>query len=173
VVIVGHGPSVVGKRLGPWLDTQTVVRLKWALRPNVEDWGSRTDYVCGSNPSFWLQRERGQAPETAEFWWLGDAKKYPDKLRVGRRASQHWFENWQRYLGPESFRKPSTGLLAVFCAMEFLQPKEIGLLGFDMVLHPEEPTSKWFHPRGQYLYSHDARAEHRCLMDLGVKITEL
>ncbi len=173
IVIVGHGPSVVGKHLGPWLDTQTVVRLKWAERPNALDWGSRTDYVCGSNPSFWKQRHRGQAPETAEFWWLGDPTKYPQNLVCGRRASNDWFGYWDTYKTAKSYHKPSTGLLALFCAVEFLAPSEIGLLGFDMVLHPDVQTSKWHHTPGKYLYSHDAHAEHRAVMDLGVKITEL
>lgn len=61
----------------------------------------------------------------------------------------------------------------MFCAVEFLAPAEIGLLGFDRVLHPDVPTSKWFHEQGKYAYGHDAHAEHRCLMSLGVKITEI
>lgn len=139
----------------------------------MEDWGSRTDYVCGSNPSFWKQRDRGWAPDTAEFWWLGPLSKYPQNLVCGRRASEDWFGYWGSYRTEKSFPKPSTGLLAIFCAMEFLKPKNIGLLGFDMVLHPDAPTSKWFHERGKYLYSHDAHAEHRCLQDLDVTFTEL
>jgi hypothetical protein len=47
------------------------------------------------------------------------------------------------------------------------------LLGFDRVLRPEVPTSKWWHTPGKYLYGHDAGAEHRCLMSLGVNIVEV
>ncbi len=165
MVIVGHGPSVVGKRLGSWLDTQRVVRLKHAERPNAEDWGTRTDYVCASSPSFYTDK--------AEFWWLGPVKKYPLNLLRGRRASPDWLGYWDSFRGPKSYPKPSTGLLAVFCAIEFLQPKTIGLLGFDMVLHPDVPTSKWYHVQGKNLYSHDAHAERRCLDSLGVEIVEL
>jgi hypothetical protein len=173
LVIVGHGPSVFQRSLGPWLDTQTVVRLKWAEIPDPADWGSRTDYVCGSNPSFWTERERRKLPKLdAEFWWLGEPEKHKASP-IGRRGSNTWFDYWAKFRTPESYPKPSTGLRAIFCAVEFLNPPEIGLLGFDMILHPDKPTSKWFHEPGQYLYSHDARAEHRAVMELGVKITEV
>ena len=86
-------------------------------------------------------------------------------------ADPKWLD-YYRGFGP-SFPKPSTGLKAVFCAVEFLGPAEIGLLGFDRVLHPDVPTSKWWHAPGKYLYGHDAHAEHRALFALGVKITEL
>ena len=176
IVIVGHGPSIVGKRLGSWLDEQTVIRLKWAEIPTAEDWGSRTDYVCGSNPSFWLERGPRKLPKLdAEFWWLGEPGRYGSKDVVGRRASNKWFDYWSKYkVGGSRLVKPSTGLRAVFCAAEFLEPTEIGLIGFDNLLHPERPPStKWFHPPGKYSYAHEHKAEHRALMDLGITITEL
>lgn len=171
IVIVGHGPSVPNRGLGPWLDAQTVVRLKWAEIPNASDWGSRTDAVCGSSPTFWTEREkRGLPPLDAEFWWLSEK---PNASPVGRKASQDWFDYWARFKTPQSYPKPSTGLRAIFCAVEFWKPSEIGLLGFDMILHPDKPTSKWFQPPGLYLYSHDAHAEHAAVKALGVKITEV
>ena len=176
LVIVGHGPSVANRGLGSWLDEQTVVRLKWAERPNAMDWGSRTDYVCGSNPSFWMDK-RQQAPATAEYWWLGDLKKFPahwGPIPDMRRASSDWLDYWLRFRTTKS-HKPSTGLRAIFCAIEFLKPAEIGLIGFDMVLHPDVPTHKWWHTKDieRGSYAHDAQAEHRCVMSLDVKITEV
>lgn len=175
LVIVGHGPGVI-KGLGAWLDQQTVVRLKWAERPDAHNWGSRTDFVCGSNPSFWAQRR--EPLKGAEFWWLGEQSKYPkgwEETPGMRRASNDWFDYWAKFRRPDSDRNPkmSTGLRAIFCAVEFLQPAEIGLLGFDRVLHPEVPTSKWWHEPGKYQYAHDAYAEREAIMALGVKFTEV
>jgi hypothetical protein len=167
IVIVGHGPSVAGRKLGSWLDTQTVVRLKHAERPNAEDWGTRTDFVCASTPSFWTDKKKPGFPD-CEYWVLSEKNISRGPWRI---ADPRWIDYYQTF--NPSFPKPSTGLKAVFCAMEFENPPEIGLIGFDMVLHPEKPTSKWFHEQGKYLYSHDARAEHQCLKSLGVKITEL
>jgi hypothetical protein len=167
LVIVGHGPSVVGKALGSWLDGQTVVRLKHAERPNAVDWGTRTDYVCASSPSFWTDKRRPDFPD-AECWVLADKAVPKGTWRI---ADRKWLDHYRTF--NPSFPKPSTGLKAVFCAMEFLAPSEIGLLGFDRILRPDVPTSKWWHEPGKYLYGHDAHAEHRCLTTLGVQITEL
>jgi len=168
LVIVGHGPGVLNRALGPWLDGQTVVRLKAAERPTVIDWGTRTDFVCAGSSSWFTDRRRADFPDS-ECWVLSEK---PTPAGPWRVASQDWLTRWAGFRTEKS-RKPSTGLKAVFCALEFLKPAEIGLLGFDRVLHPEVPTSKWFEPLGKYSYAHDARAEHRCLMSLGVKITEV
>lgn len=172
LVIVGHGPSIVGRRLGSWLDNQQVVRLKWAETHGADDWGSRTDYVCGSTPNFWLDRKSKKLPPlNAEYWWLPEETQ-PDRPGM-RQGSHDWVEYWRKFRGERAFPKASTGLKAIFCAKEFLDPPEIGLIGFDMVLHPEHPTWKWFAPPGKYSYAHDADAERRCLFSLGVKIIDL
>jgi hypothetical protein len=171
LVIVGHGPGIL-KGLGSWLDTQTVVRLKWAERPDVENWGSRTDYVCGSTPDFWLGREQRKLPKLdAEYWWLSEPNRYGKGTVVGRRASSDWYDYWRPFQKVKN-PKPSTGLRAIFCAIEFLKPPEIGLLGFDRILHPEIPTAKWYQGPG-YQYAHDAAGELRCIQSLGVKIVEV
>ena len=167
LVIVGHGPSVIQRSLGSWLDSQTVVRLKHAERPGPE-WGTRTDYVCASSPSFWTDKRRPDFPASAECWVLAEK---PVPKGQWKEASKSWLAHFKSF--KPTFPKPSTGLKAVFCAIEFLAPQEIGLLGFDRVLHPEVATTKWWHEQGKYFYGHDAHAEHRCLMSLGVKITEL
>jgi hypothetical protein len=168
LVIVGHGPSIVGKRLGSWLDKQEVVRLKHAERPNALDWGTRTDFVCASSPSFWTDKRREDFPE-CEKWVLASKDVPKGDYRL---ASREWY-GYFRGFKPEGFPKPSTGLKAVFCAVEFLKPKEIGLIGFDRILRPDVATSKWFHEQGKYLYGHDAHAEHRCLFSLPVKVVDL
>ena len=174
LVIVGHGPSINRGR-GAWLDQQTVVRLKWAERPDAENWGTRTDFVCASHPDFKRKRANRNLPPlepTVQYWFLS-----PDRheIQPGDRAGgKHWFQYWDKYKVPGSkLAKPSSGLRAVFCAVEFLPPAEIGLVGFDRILHPEVKTTKWFHPVGKHNYAHEAEAEQRALFDLGVKITEI
>lgn len=177
LVVVGHGPSIVGRGLGPWLDTQTVVRLKWAEIPNVEDWGSRTDYVFAAHSNYFLDRDRLKKPKlNAEFWML--PQQADPELPGIRQGSRDWIEYFAKHreaspVQKRTWRKASTGLKAVFCAVEFLKPEEIGLIGFDMVLHPDSNTWKWFAPPGKYSYSHDAETERRALMALPVKIVEL
>ena len=176
IVIVGHGPSIVGKQLGPWLDEQTVIRLKAAEIPNVADWGTRTDYVCASNPGFISKRVvLGLPVLKCEHWFLSEHHTEAPKGVQARFARRDWFTYWQKYVTPGSkLKKPSTGLRAAFCAVEFLKPTELGLIGFDNILHPErKATTKWFHEPGKYSYAHEPQAEHRALMDLGVTITEL
>jgi hypothetical protein len=138
IVIVGHGPSVLSG-LGDLIDTHTVVRLKRGLLETYDrqHWGSRTDYLCARSPFF----DHRQFP-----FWLFD--------------SQKWIDYFARF----SSQKPTTGLCAVFCAIDRLAPDELGLIGFDRVLRPEEHT-------GRYL--HDAYAEQACLHSLGLTITDL
>jgi len=177
LVVVGHGPSIVGRGLGPWLDTQTVVRLKWAERPNAEDWGTRTDYVYASHSNFFFDRERLKKPKLNAEYWMLPQQFYPELPGI-RQGSRNWIDYFAKHreaspVQRKTWRKASCGLKAVFCAVEFLQPEEIGLIGFDMILHPEVPTFKWNTPPGKYSYAHDAETERRALMALPVKITEL
>lgn len=148
IVIVGHGPSVLSG-LGALIDTHPVVRLKRGLLDGYDrsHWGSRTDYLCARSPSF----DKGQHP-----FWLFD--------------SPEWCEYYARY----SDRKPSTGLCALFMAVEKLKPDCIGLIGFDRMLNPDDAKSrKWNEPKARSLWGHDQRAEHDCLHSLGVAIVDL
>jgi hypothetical protein len=145
LVIIGHGPSIVGKQLGSWLDTQTLVRLKGAQIPNSVDWGTRTDFVCGTSRVY----------ETAHFWLFDDKGK--------------WRDHYSTY----STFKPSTGLAAIFCAVD-RGYSEIGLAGFDNLLHPnEEGWTKWYMPRHKGRWGHDSAAEHRCAFELGITLKDV
>lgn len=165
LVIVGHGPSIVGKRLGSWLDNQVVVRLKNAPRPNAEDWGTRIDYRCAGADGW---------PEECPVWVI-----------PARRKVQHLFQShgtvsvsdgrWHGYF--EGFNpkyEPSTGLRAIFCALEFLAPKEIGLIGFDNILRPHvKGLTKWFHEPGKFNQVHDYDTEHKAAFGLHVELIDL
>jgi len=155
IVIVGHGPSILCG-LGPFIDKQTVVRLKDGLnlkpKPDYFHWGTRTDYLCAR--SLIYRDEKSSTP----FWHFNDPKK------------------WMDYYATFNPRhpKPSTGLSAVFMAIDRIKPEEIALIGFDRLLNLNDTTSrKWNDQKMESLYAHDQRAEHECLMSLPVKIRDL
>ena len=160
IVIVGHGPSIVGKGLGPWLDGQFVVRLKRAEKPSALDWGTRTDVICATSH---IYRQDGM------FWWAAKSQQRGDALcRV-------WDQyRWMSYFSRFSQRKgPSTGLRAIFCAVEFGHT-EIGLAGFDNLLYPAETGwAKWWQPRHKFNWDADSAAEHEAVKGLGVRIIDV
>jgi hypothetical protein len=163
IVIVGHGPSIVGKALGPWLDEQRVVRLKRAEKPNAADWGTRTDVICATSH---IYRQDG-----VPFWWFpkGEPPRGDDLCRVADIA------RWRAYFGRFSRLKgPSTGLSAIFCAVEFEGATEIGLAGFDNLLYPQETGyAKWWQPRYKYNWDADSEAEHKAACGLGVRLIDV
>ncbi len=47
IVVVGHGPSLVGKGLGPKIDSfDIVVRISGTDNQTPEDYGTRSDFTC-------------------------------------------------------------------------------------------------------------------------------
>jgi hypothetical protein len=154
LLIVGHGPSVLSG-LGDLIDQQTVVRLKDGLtsqqRKDAKNWGTRTDYLCARS----LVCDKGEFP----YWHFNDPL--------------HWISYYKSFR--PKHKKPSTGLCAVFCAMDKLQPKEIALIGFDRLLDPKDMKSRKATDDIKYMYSlygHDQRAEHEALMSLPVRIID-
>jgi len=67
---------------------------------------------------------------------------------------------WNSYYKQFSKRKPSSGLCAVFGAVERWEPKTIGLIGFDWILD------------GNPGWTHDASAEKQAILSL-VNIEDL
>jgi hypothetical protein len=149
LLIVGHGPSVLSG-LGAVIDTHTVVRLKDGLRvkpkPDPFHFGSRTDYLCARSKIC----DHGEFP----YWHFNDPEK------------------WVTYYRQYSRRKPSTGLCAVFCAIDNLNPPEIALIGFDRVLTDDMKCGKWYDERRYHLWGHDQKAERECLFSLRVPIID-
>jgi hypothetical protein len=154
LVIVGHGPSILSG-LGSVIDSHTVVRLKQGLtnqqRKDSKNWGTRTDYISARCPGF-------EQPGVG-YWHFNDPVK------------------WVTYYRQFTRRKPSTGLCAVFCAIDHLNPSDIAVIGFDRILRPhDECTGKWHEPRRFSKFgggAHDQQIEHECLHSLGVRIIDL
>lgn len=140
MLIVGHGPSVISG-LGAVIDSHTVVRLHRGLRDEQDrkHWGTRTDYLCARSPRY----DHGQFP-----FWLYDG-------------------TWDEYFAQFSKMKPTTGLCAVFTAIDRMHPEEISLLGLDRVMHPYVPDDAppWL--------CHDMFGEHECLKSLPVRFIDL
>lgn len=163
LVIVGHGPSVLDKPRGPLIDASEVVRLKDCLRPDPVFWGTRTDHQF-VNKRHW--RVSG-----APTWAFAIGDLLPD----ARNADQ---KRWMAYYA--TFRpkwwKPSSGLRAILCAVEFLDAKEIGLIGFDAFMDPSKPSHKFFGPVSRSPVvggkEHDYAAERRCAESL-TKLVQL
>lgn len=160
LVIVGHGPSLLRAKLGRWLDGQTVVRLKNAPMGDPEVWGTRTDYICSRKDHWILERRPGVV------YWMYQAG--PDKGQVKHCDIARWSEWYAGFSGA----KPSHGLCAVMCAVEFLEPAEIGVIGFDSIMHPEvKEQAKYNRPAG--IWVHDQQAEAKAIHSLGVRIVNL
>jgi len=162
LVIIGSGPSIVGKGLGPWINGNIVVRLKSGIIPNAKDWGCRTDIRCASSIS-----HKGTEP----FWILASHEcedhNSPNTFRAHRKKWMTYFEKFKpKY-------KMSTGLRAIFCAAEFGHT-EIGLAGFDNLLYPTvKGYCKWNEERHKYRWVHDVEAEHNAAFGLGLDIKDV
>ena len=159
LVIVGHGPSVQRAKLGDWIDQQTVVRLKNAPLPD-ESFGTRTDYIC-SRKDHWVASKRAGV----EYWMFQCGKDFP-----GVRFAD--FHEWTKWYRQFSAMKPSHGLCAAMCATEFLNPPEIGVIGFDSIMHPDQKEQAKY-DRGPGAWFHDQQAEAKAIRALGPRIINL
>lgn len=163
LVIVGHGPGVL-RASGEWIDQQQVVRLKSGPRP-LPCFGTRTDFLCATGLA-WRSRFEG----SPQFWLFDPARDYERVERLGKASADGVFfadtPRWMRYFEQFSEMKPSTGLCAVFCAVE-LGHTELVLVGFDSFRTDDKRTGKWFDPDPK-TWIHDQAAERRALEGLGI-----
>lgn len=163
LVIIGHGPSIVGKRLGAWIDQQTVIRLKGAPKPVPEDWGTRTDIISTTKTLYVTKRQEG-----VKYWMFGD------KVKGYISPDVAWWREWfNQFLTTPKRRKPSNGMCALMTAAELLRPAEVGLIGFDSILRPEVTrTGKW-NDDNPGKWGHDQLAEHNAMQKLGFKVIDI
>ena len=82
-------------------------------------------------------------------------------IGVSIADAERWYPYWESFVAKKK-RKPSTGLCAIFCAVEFFAPEEIGLIGFDYLL---AGMGAW--------KVHDMKAERECAESLGVELIDL
>lgn len=195
LVIVGHGPSVVSAKLGSWLDTQTVVRLKdcpyWKGKEQPEVWGTRIDFLCGTKLD-WRVRYYQKHGTKPDFWLFDKEKAWRFVGNHPRRPERHLMmdnfypngvfkadtDRWMKYffgfdpVKPKGNPKPSLGLCALFCAAE-LGYKSVGVIGFDSFFTDSPQTGKWNADQSKQNWVHDQRAEQAAMNGLGMEIVNL
>jgi len=161
VAIVGHGPSLLKRDVGPEIDAHDcVVRLKLSahLTQRPEIFGCRTDVVVCSAAI--VGRIQAEWPAVNRFWVFVDSRNF------GMGVEQHVSENlpngycsealckrWvEQYLSlreesPVDYRQAphtqcsddlghlhcSAGTFALIYALHVIQPEEVTLYGFDNV----------------------------------------
>lgn len=144
MIIVGHGPSLKGAKLGKKIDDQRVVRLKNCsdLLKEKEDYGSRTDVMCSSTEvvhhlpkikasEYWCYPKRGNYDERL-IQWL--ESKVSGRVVVALSECEPWNEVF-RGIGAKH-PNVSTGLAAIIIALELTRPKTLTIAGFDKLLDP-------------------------------------
>jgi hypothetical protein len=145
LVIVGHGPSLKGAKLGRKIDEQVVVRLKNCsdLLKDREDYGSRTDVMCSSTEvTHHLPKVQAK-----EYWCYPKKGFYDEKLiqKLDRQVTGKVIVPlrestvWNQVFRDMGGKHPcvSTGMAAIIFALELTKPKTLYLAGFDKVLNPK------------------------------------
>lgn len=176
-VIVGHGPSLKGARLGPSIDAcDKVVRLKncYMLLAEPHDYGTRTDAMCSSTEVLpYLEKVKAE-----EYW--GYPKKGDYNKACTNRLERHTGKKthvpielcnlWNCFFLELGGKHPnvSTGMAALIIAMDRWSPKNVYLAGFDKVLNPETEGYKCtvptvFNAGGTKDTGHDWTVEHKML----------
>src|SRR3990167_6238227 len=139
MLIVGHGPSLKGAKLGRKIDEQRVVRLKncSALLENREDYGTRTDVMCSSTEiapvmlkvkasEYWCYPKKGVYDEKALKKFKRQA---PGKVLVPLAITLVWNDVFRNMGGQHP--NVSTGMAAIIFALELEHRTMLTLAGFD------------------------------------------
>lgn len=180
VVIVGHGPSLVGAGLGKAIDAhEKVLRLKncSALLENKEDYGQRTDIMFSTTEvCYHLSKVKAE-----EYWcypkydtWNTDVVDNLRKQTNARiRVLSHQAFAWNKLFRDMGANHPnlSTGMAAAVCVLELLNPRVLTLAGFDVVFNPKLPYQSTvptpFNEGGTKTTGNDWKSEHKLLHFLG------
>jgi hypothetical protein len=133
IVIVGHGPSPVGKGWGAEIDRHIVVRAhNWEWQ-GAADYGSRCDY--GILPGPWFKKAVGEIVRPPSTGWLmyqskrGKPLKPPAEI-AGARVLTHSLTFLHDRLAPH---RPTRGLAGfVMAALQFSGiDRDFVLIGLD------------------------------------------
>lgn len=145
VIIVGHGPSLIGKGLGSVIDNyDLVVRLKGCVSVlGTPDYGSRCDVLCMSTEVLGLAKNT-----KPEVFWLYPKRGLFNKQDVGMFVAEvgkpvllplELCINWNEHFRNMGATHPnvSTGMAAILIAAEYMTPEQITLAGFDTLIDPK------------------------------------
>jgi hypothetical protein len=156
ICIVGHGPSVVGRKLGRIIDSHDyVVRMKnCAGTIGSEDYGERTDAICFSADVLGLTGRTN----ALTHWVYCKSGNYDRELlckvmeetgasmALPLKVTNYWNGKF-RDMGA-THPNMSTGLAAIVIAASYAQPEtldrlqQITLVGFDTLLDPTVPFTR-------------------------------
>lgn len=177
LVIVGHGPSLKGARLGGRIDScDFVVRLKNCsmLLAEKRDYGTKTDALCTSTETlmnmtkvkaveYWGYPKKGEFSEARR---RGAERKLGQKIRIALEACRLWNAAFLELGGKHP--NVSTGLGALITALELKKPEVVYLAGFDKVSNPEikgytSTVPTIWNAEGQKDTGHDWSTENKLL----------
>lgn len=177
-VIVGHGPSLKGERLGEKIDScDWVIRLKNCemLLAEPRHYGRKTDVMCSSTEvmhhlwkirakEYWGYPKKGFFNK-AGVWNLSRKVEFAP-IKVPLDLCNFWNQVF-REMGA-SHPNISTGMAAILIALDELKPRKLFLAGFDKVLDPTSegyrstvPTA--FNNNGNSDTGHDWKMERKFL----------
>src|SRR4029077_13893184 len=179
-VIVGHGTSLRGAKLGRKIDAhEQVLRLKNCseLLLNKEDYGEKTDIMFSSTEvCSHLHKVKDE-----EYWCFPKYDTYNtdliDDLRKKTNTRVRVLTEQSRVRN-KVFRdmggkhpNVSTGMAAIISVCELLNPRVLHLAGFDTVMNPkltyESTVPSPFNNGGTKDTGHDWKAENQLLQFIG------
>jgi len=137
IVIVGHGPSMKGSKLGKVIDSYDcpIVRFNGFMHGcGVEDRGERVDYLCTTTYQFRRFTNDGVIPNI-EVWVFNsnDYFKYVDLYDgpLYKADLEKWLEVYRELRSRKTLNKFCRGMAAIIIAVERLNVKKMLLFGFD------------------------------------------
>lgn len=143
MLIIGHGPSLLGRNLGKEIDNHIVVRLKRCqpLLQNKEDYGTKTDFACATRKHLQFMGDL----EAKEYWVYPKSKEDISHLktdlphRIGFCCDK-WNEVFRSLVSQEFNKSPhfTTGFAAIVMCLEWYKPETLYLAGFDNLWEPNK-----------------------------------
>lgn len=156
VVVVGHGPGLIGKGRGEEIDaSDTIIRLVGGKCPSAVDYGKRADYVLTTNHQMkWLPRHNLNGVKAiwlyftripySKFSVLRQVREFCMRVVAVNELIGKWLGLYRQVHKTTAPRVdyPTKGTAAVLAAIELLRPSELCLAGFDGVMSGERSPSR-------------------------------
>jgi len=160
VIIVGHGPSLLHKKYGSYIDSfDCVIRQKANsikyVKENPEQYGSKTNVIGGSTAQY---KTISNIPNV-QCWVYIDSRRNPkedydsrynsETVKCNQQLCHHWNQifrdmrtnDWSRNSQEAQVHSDpvlghnhmSSGTHTILYACHYIQPSKIHLLGYDNV----------------------------------------
>lgn len=139
ICIVGHGPSIVGRKLGEFIDSHDIViRMAECDWQDPVDWGSKYDIgIYSQGPSIQWKNQTQRKP-TGEYWFynakpvkLTDPDGWVTKIPIKTRKICRSVHKWRSHVKTH-FSRGTAALLAAWNIYQESDPT-FSLVGFDAV----------------------------------------